>query len=88
MLKIEKVYNMFRVAVSDPGSGHRGWSVWAENIAELHLALDHYYGATHPKAKSKCAMCRKATQKQSGVAFIWNGAKRKLVHPGLVTNKK
>lgn len=64
MLKISQSGNGFEVAISEPGTGWRGYKVYASDVPEVHNALDHYYanGVNRTKhtndAVEDCPLCR------------------------------
>ena len=65
MLSISHRDNGFRVKISEPGTGWRGFSIQASNVKEVHECLDHYYrernGRQHCDCRRKkvCPLCRK-----------------------------
>ena len=71
MLKIESQfgsdYTGFKLTLSEPGTGCRGSSVIAEDVAEVKLAVDHYFARAkrphglHPVRK--CPLCRDCAKK-------------------------
>ena len=44
MVKITREGNGFKMLFSDPGSGRRGFSTRARDLAEVKAAIDHYLG--------------------------------------------
>jgi hypothetical protein len=58
MLKIEQNGYSFAVHVSEPGTGWRGYKVEAEDLDELHNAIDHYFRGMHRKPGEPCPLCR------------------------------
>ncbi len=69
----------YRLVFSDPGSGMRGWSIWAETPEEVHEALNHYwrYGPRlqqHIDGKIEhCPLCRQhreETQKKPKLKVV------------------
>ncbi len=60
MFTVERHYSKFRVKISEPGTQYRGFTVDAADIAEVHKALDHYYGEdqAHFADDSACPICR------------------------------
>jgi len=65
MLKISNQANGYKIKLSNPGSGKRGKSIFAQNVAELHEAIDHYYMATlgHWGENENCPLCRDMQQR-------------------------
>jgi len=68
MIRITRAGNGYKVAFSDPGSGCRGFSTKACNLAEVHEAIDHYLGSADSKERyehsgearqATCPLCRK-----------------------------
>jgi hypothetical protein len=43
MLKIEQEGNQYKISVSNPGSGQRGYHVMAHSVDEIPLAIEHYF---------------------------------------------
>ncbi len=50
-------HTQYKVFFSNPGTGTRGFSVMADNLAEVHTAIDHYHAENHNTAH--CPLCRK-----------------------------
>jgi len=62
MITIRPIYNRNKITFSNPGSGWRGFSVMANNIAEIRAALSHYRMEKHNKRK--CPLCRLEQQEK------------------------
>jgi hypothetical protein len=66
MLSISRHGNGFRVKISEPGTGWRGFSVQARDRKEVHECVDHYYSHRNARQhcgnqrKKVCPFCRKA----------------------------
>lgn len=58
MIKISHDSPGFKVVISEPGMGVKGYSVRARNLAEVHAAIDHYYGNWHGPSEDDCPLCR------------------------------
>jgi hypothetical protein len=59
MISIENYGNGYKIKLSNPGSGMRGFSVFASNLGEVHLAIDHYCGNHHASINvPQCPLCR------------------------------
>ena len=71
MLTITSDGNGYKVKASAPGMGWRGFSVKARDLAEVHLAVTHYYGTGDTGADAhhcnsgvdNCPMCRDTRSK-------------------------
>ncbi len=64
MLAIEKDGNKYKLKVSEPGTGWRGYSVFAENLTEVKTAVGHYF-ALPRQCRRPCPLCRKTEQEQA-----------------------
>jgi hypothetical protein len=69
MIKIEPHYNQQKMTFSGGrGSGWRGWSVLANNTAEVKLAIEHYIGSGNDShvvgSKKNCPLCRKVNEER------------------------
>ena len=67
MITISQHYNKWRMKFSYPGTGTRGYSVDAENFAEIVSALEHHLVPPgHPShcttERRDCPLCRKSTK--------------------------
>jgi len=63
MLKISHQNEGYKVAISYPGTGTRGFSVFARNLPAVHLAIDHYYNMAHAREKHPdCPLCQKGAR--------------------------
>jgi hypothetical protein len=76
-LKISVSGNGYKVAAQAPGTGWRGFSVQAQDIGELHQAIDHHFMAvgafkTHAGKKENCPFCRlmRAEQKRAAKSIV------------------
>ena len=64
MVSVERNWNGFKVRISEPGTGMRGYSVLARDMDEAKLALEHYYppnggNKKHPiGGRNDCPLCR------------------------------
>ena len=63
MIKIDRVCDSYKMLFSSAASGMRGFSVIAEDLGEVHLAVDHYHATPGSKkhlalAMKKCPLCR------------------------------
>ena len=56
MITIQQVYNQYKIIFSNPGTRTRGVSFMANNIEEIHEAIDHYY--MRHQLKWTCPVCR------------------------------
>jgi hypothetical protein len=61
MTTITNYNNGYRMKFSNPGT--RGFSVFAADLTEMKIALDHYYGKPIHAANS-CPLCRRRDEKQ------------------------
>ena len=60
MITIDREYNQFKVKVSNPVSGWRGFSVYAKTIEQLHEVINHCYGVGHGcDPVDNCPLCQK-----------------------------
>ncbi len=65
MVQIKPEGNGFQMNFSEPGTGTRGFAVKAENLTEVHSAINHYMGGKegHSHApQTDCPLCRKMAQ--------------------------
>lgn len=58
MISFSNEYRGYKVKVSNPGTGVRGYSFTARDLDEAHQALDHYYGKNHGEGREDCPTCR------------------------------
>jgi recombinational DNA repair protein RecR len=58
LITIKPIYNEFKIIVSNPGSGTRGFSTIAKNLDEIHQAIDHCHGKHWDKNLENCPLCR------------------------------
>lgn len=56
MITISPKNENYKMNFSHPGSGQRGFVVYAQSIHEIHQAIDHYYFREHDK--QNCPLCR------------------------------
>jgi len=66
MITIRPDNNKHRILFSSPGTGDRGLSVLANNITEVHEAIDHWFARDHNKAE--CPLCRNIAQREHATA--------------------
>jgi hypothetical protein len=61
VITVVKDFNRFKVKISEPGTGWRGFSLDAENLPEVKLVLDHYIGGEHGYGSkvAECPLCQK-----------------------------
>lgn len=67
MISIENHNGGFKLKMSWPGSGFRGHSKKARDLAEVHEAVDHYFGqnatAHHSTGRPEtCPLCREESK--------------------------
>jgi hypothetical protein len=63
MLKIQRHGTGFKVSISEPGTGMRGYSVQARKLEQVHETIDHYYGDPH--ALGTCPLCELQRKEQA-----------------------
>lgn len=57
MISIIKFDDRYQMRMSSPGSGLGTNTAQTRDLAEVHLAVDHYFGQPHDK--EKCPLCPK-----------------------------
>jgi len=63
MITIVRHFGKFKVKFSEPGMGVRGLSVLANDLFEVHTALDHHHGRPH--RVNECGLCRLAEKENA-----------------------
>ena len=61
MIAITQEGNEYKMKFSWPGTGYRGFSVYAYDIDEIHEAIDHHYLHGDHRAGTRieeCPLCR------------------------------
>ncbi len=61
MLTISRWGDGFKVLLSNPGTGQRGFSVKARSLEEVHVAIDHYHMENKlcvHEGNPDCPICR------------------------------
>ena len=69
MITITHEGNGYKIKLSWPGTGTRGYNVHANDVNEIHAALDHYYMHNdHYKIEpaDNCLLCRSGRHKRGG----------------------
>ena len=65
MITISHERNRHKMLFSNPGTGTRGFTVYARTVKEIHEAIDHYHRSryasqhTNNQRKKVCPLCRK-----------------------------
>jgi len=62
MITISHQENGYKVKVSWPGTGQRGYNVHANDIDAIHEVIDHYYAHNGGHAREPvetCPLCQK-----------------------------
>ena len=57
MITITPHYEKFKVKISHPGTGVRGFSVYVKGLEAVFTVMRHYYGKLHDEGD--CALCKK-----------------------------
>jgi len=57
MITITPHYEKFKVKISHPGTGTRGFSVYVKGLDAVFTVMKHYYARPHDRAN--CALCKK-----------------------------
>jgi hypothetical protein len=76
VITIRPVYNQHKMTFSNPGTGDRGFSVMANSLEEIHLAIDHYHIAGHQsichkaRHEDNCPLCRMMVQERAKLLTI------------------
>lgn len=69
MLTISNQANGYKIKISHPGTGTRGFSVFAHGAEEVHHAIDHYLCCVQPShsmvAREGCPLCRDVEAKRA-----------------------
>lgn len=60
MLTITRAGAGYSVKISEPGTGWRGYRVYAATVREIRETIDHYYGneVRHWGKRRNCPLCR------------------------------
>ena len=66
MIAIEQAYNQYRVKVSEPGTGMRGYSIVVADLAAAIRCVKHYYAKTHDRRR--CDFCKKKVSRNQSLA--------------------
>ena len=63
----------YALKISEPGTGWRGYTVIANDLDEVHLAIDHYHGDGDPphafETRRRCPLCRQIETEQTAGGF-------------------
>lgn len=60
MISVERYLNRYKVRVSEPGTGLRGWKTIVDTPHEAALCVEHYYGDHSMLKREDCPYCQGA----------------------------